>query len=143
MTTGQILFFSGIALLMISIGLTILFVVKKPQYHPENEAFVIDSSGTQKRVNGYPTDPLTIRRDSKGKTVGSSARKMVSADDTEWMSQAVNSAEDTLPLMATVSPGDKTLLLRSEQASKDGTVLLEETEMLADESVLQDTTVML
>ena len=143
MTTGQTLFFSGIALLMISIGLTILFVVKKPRYHPENEAFVMESSGTQKRVNGYPTDPLTIRRDSTGKTVGSTARKMVSADETEWMSRAVNPAEETLPLIKTVSPGDETLLLRSEQATKDGTVLLEETEMLADESVLQDTTAML
>lgn len=63
MTTGQILFYSGIGLLVLTIVLAIIFAIKKPQYKPGNAAYTAANGSTQKLRNGYPTDPLTIRRE--------------------------------------------------------------------------------
>jgi len=64
MTTGQLVFCSGLILLGLTIITTIIFIVKKPQYHPENAAYSgADGKSTQKLRNGYPTDRLTIRRE--------------------------------------------------------------------------------
>lgn len=64
MTTGQLIFYSGMGLLVLTIILGIIFCIKKPRYIPENAAY--DATGdrrTQKLHNGYPTDRLTIRRE--------------------------------------------------------------------------------
>ena len=37
MTFGQILFYSGIGLLGLTIILTIVFIIKKPKYTPESD----------------------------------------------------------------------------------------------------------
>lgn len=60
MTTGQMLFYSGVGLLVLTILLAIVFLVKKPQYIPEQVGVGPDGSNqTQKLRNGYPTDPVT------------------------------------------------------------------------------------
>jgi len=62
MTSGQILFTSGLVLLALTVVLAIIFALKKPQYKPENEA-VKDSLNTQKLRNGYPTVQVATQRD--------------------------------------------------------------------------------
>lgn len=65
MTTGQLLFWAGVALLMATIILAAIFVMKKPVYHPENAIYAGSTGQTQKLRNGYPTDRLTIRREQE------------------------------------------------------------------------------
>lgn len=65
MTTGQILFYGGTALLALTVVLAIIFIIVKPKYKPEGGTY--DGAGpdiTQKLLNGYPTDRMTIRRES-------------------------------------------------------------------------------
>lgn len=63
MTTGQIVFFSGVALLALTIILAIIFIIRKPKYMPGNAIYGEADRNTQKLHNGYPTDRLTIRRE--------------------------------------------------------------------------------
>lgn len=57
MTTGQILFYCGAALLGLTLILLIIFLIKKPKYEPETAAYdgVVGPNGTQNFRNGYPT----------------------------------------------------------------------------------------
>lgn len=60
MTTGQMVFYSGVGLLVLTILLGIFFMIKKPQYIPEHaELTPGEPHQTQKLRNGYPTDPVT------------------------------------------------------------------------------------
>lgn len=64
MTTGQIIFYSGIGMLILTVILGIVFWIKRPRYTPESAAdFSADGQKTQRLRNGYPTDRLTIRRE--------------------------------------------------------------------------------
>lgn len=64
MSTGQLVFYSGVALLFFTIILGIVFWVKKPQYIPANAAYDGGTDrNTRKLRSGYPTDRLTIRRE--------------------------------------------------------------------------------
>lgn len=64
MTIGQLLFYGGAALLGLTVLLAVIFIIKKPKYTPETAAYVgTDPGRTQKLINGYPTDRMTIRRD--------------------------------------------------------------------------------
>lgn len=65
MTTGQLLFYGGAALLGLTVLLAIIFIIKKPKYTPETATYAgTDPGKTQKLINGYPTDRMTIRRES-------------------------------------------------------------------------------
>lgn len=65
MTPGNMLFISGAALLGLTVILAIIFLIKKPKYTPESAAYDDMAPGrTQRLLNGYPTDRMTIRRDS-------------------------------------------------------------------------------
>lgn len=64
MTTGQIVFYSGVTLLALTIILAIIFIIRKPKYIPGNAVYGEADRNTQKLHNGYPTDRLTIRRES-------------------------------------------------------------------------------
>lgn len=56
MTTGQLLFYSGAALLGLTLILLIVFLIKKPKYEPESAAYgAVGPNGTQNFRNGYPT----------------------------------------------------------------------------------------
>lgn len=64
MTTGQVIFYSGVGLLVFTIVLGIAFWLKKPQYIPENAAYDQGADkNTRKLRSGYPTDHLTVRRE--------------------------------------------------------------------------------
>ncbi len=60
MISGELIFYSGAGLLVLTVLTAIVFYVKRPQYVPENVAF--DERGsTQRFQNGYPTARLTKR----------------------------------------------------------------------------------
>ena len=62
MTTGQLLFYGGAALLGLTVLLAIIFIIKKPKYTPETAAYSgADPGRTSSFLNGYPTDPMTVR----------------------------------------------------------------------------------
>lgn len=63
MTTGHLLFYSGIALFALTVILAIIFTLKKPKYEPTSAVYTGADGGTQKLRSGYPTDRLTIRRE--------------------------------------------------------------------------------
>lgn len=56
MTTGQLVFFSGVGLLIVTLIVGIIFMVKKPTYKPENPVHCT----TQTRYMSYPTNDLTV-----------------------------------------------------------------------------------
>lgn len=65
MSTGQLMFYSGFALLNLTIIIAVIFLLKKPTYIPENAVYKNAGIGhTQRRQNGYPTERETIRRES-------------------------------------------------------------------------------
>lgn len=62
MTTGQMMFYSGAGLLVLTVLLAVFFAVKKPEYIPENAAHTpAGPQQTEPLRNGYPTDPVTRR----------------------------------------------------------------------------------
>ena len=66
MFTGQLAFYSGVALLFFTIILGIIFWVKKPQYIPENATYDGGTDrNTRKLRSGYPTDRLTVQKEEK------------------------------------------------------------------------------
>ena len=83
MTTGQLLFYGGVALLGLTVVLAIVFLIAKPKYKLEVEAHQGGDTGrTQPLLNGYPTDRMTVRRESKM----AEAAKPNSGQETEMMS---------------------------------------------------------
>lgn len=64
MTTGQLLFYAGVALLGATVILAIAFLIKKPKYVPESATYSTSDNATISFRSGYPTDRMTIRRDS-------------------------------------------------------------------------------
>lgn len=63
MTTGQLVFFSGVGLLGLTVILAIIFAIKKPAYHPEAGIASAETGATGKLTNAYSTEKMTIRRD--------------------------------------------------------------------------------
>lgn len=123
MTTGELVFYSGIGLLALTVILAVLFAVKKPQYHPENAALLPGDGRTAPLRNGYPTDRLTVRRDRAG-TAGPTER--IAAEKT------APTAQETLPLSG------KTALLSEETVplSEETALLTEKTVPLAEQTTL-------
>ena len=92
MTTGQLLFYGGVALLGLTVVLAIVFLIAKPKYKPEVEANQGGDAGrTQPLLNGYPTDRMTVRRESAKTAEGSKTDR---GQETEMMSDDL-----TIPMM--------------------------------------------
>lgn len=125
MTTGQIVFFSGVALLVLTIILAIIFIIRKPKYIPGSAIYGEADRNTQKLHNGYPTDRLTIRREP--------ARSI--NPDTAVLSggTARSTAEQTEKLMGTAAlPESETEKLQEGTVPlPDGTAKLQQTEETA------------
>lgn len=69
MTTGQIVFWSGIASLVFTILLVIFFAVKKPQYQPDGGVDTQWDTGNTRRLrNGYPTDSVPVPAQAEDET---------------------------------------------------------------------------
>lgn len=112
MTMGELIFACGLGLLGLTAFLAVLFLVKKPRYIPEEAVYAEQVSSETKRLrNGYPTDPLTVRR--------TASRKAAPAKETADTA--------TLPLpQETALLEDQTVLLQEGSAGTDETVLLEQ-----------------
>ena len=68
MSTGQLVFYGGAALLAVTILLAVVFLIRKPVYTPEKAVYDgAAQNRTQPFRSGYPTDPLTVRRDTPEK----------------------------------------------------------------------------
>lgn len=120
MTPGSIVFFSGVGLMGLTLILGTVFIIKKPKYTPEREVYNEQVAQATRRLrNGYPTDPLTVRREPVRKTVP--------------IEESVNTV--TLPLQqVTEMLVEQTVLLREGTVSGGETVLLDEqTEALIEE----------
>ncbi|MCI9332957.1 MAG: hypothetical protein HFG05_12460 [Oscillibacter sp.] len=64
MTTGQLLFYSGLVLLGLTVITAILFLLKKPKYIPENVIYEEMKTGhTQRLQNSYPMERVAICRE--------------------------------------------------------------------------------
>lgn len=122
MTPGSIVFFSGVGLMGLTLILGIVFFIKKPKYTPEKEVYNAQAAQATRRLrNGYPTDPLTVRREPANKTVP--------------IEEGVANA--TLPLQQeTEMLDEQTVLLQEGPVSGEKTVLLDErTESLMGEEM--------
>ena len=87
MTTGQLLFYGGAALLGLTVLLAIIFIIKKPKYTPETAAYAgTDPGRTQKLINGYPTDRMTIRREP---VQTATTEKIEQSSETELLSETL------------------------------------------------------
>lgn len=128
MTTGQLLFYSGAALLGLTVILAIIFIIKKPKYIPESAAYDGTAPGkTQRLRNGYPTDHLTVRRESVKQPSPETAvlsEKMESImDTTEKLVATTAKLPDTAALDAQET---EKLTEQLHHPSEDATVLLQE-----------------
>lgn len=67
MTTGELVFFSGVGLLLFTLVLAVIFAIKRPRYMPEELSHDQNPLGnTQKLRSGFPTEAVT--RERAGKT---------------------------------------------------------------------------
>ena len=89
MTTGQIVFYSGVALLVLTIVTAIVFLIKKPKYIPEKAVYGAAASNvTQRLRNGYPTEQVTIRRETVQSPVSREEQltELIGEEETELLS---------------------------------------------------------
>lgn len=114
MTTGEILFYSGVVLFVITIITAIVFSIKKPEYRPEKEIYRLNEAGTEQLMNSYPTNPLTVRRkttQSNEQLIHNSKHEndttvLLENDETELLEDA---GQETVLLDAIVD--DETIML--------------------------------
>ena len=123
MSTGQLVFYGGAALLAVTILLAVVFLIRKPVYTPEKAVYDgAAQNRTQPFRSGYPTDPLTVRRDTPEKK----------AEETLPL------AEETVPLTQETPPlRDETVPLAEETVplTEETVPLTEETMPLTEETV--------
>ena len=123
MSTGQLVFYGGAALLAVTILLAVVFLIRKPVYTPEKAVYDgAAQNRTQPFRSGYPTDPLTVRRDTPEKKV----------------EETLPLAEETIPLTQETPPlRDETVPLAAEAVLpvQETMPLTEETVPLTEETV--------
>ena len=123
MSTGQLVFYGGAALLAVTILLAVVFLIRKPVYTPEKAVYDgAAQNRTQPFRSGYPTDPLTVRRDTPEKK----------AEETLPL------AEETVPLTQETPPlRDETVPLAEETVplTEETVPLTEETMPLTEETM--------
>ena len=138
MTTGQLVFYSGVGLLALTILLAVVFAVKKPRYDPETAGLGPGSGSTRKLRSGYPTDPLTIRREGGAASAAGTehlpedpaqpgtVRLVEEAED----GTAVLPEEETTPLPEGPSPKGTVPLAQEKEPEhlEVGTMVLSESE---------------
>ncbi len=130
MSTGQLVFYGGAALLAVTILLAVVFLIRKPVYTPEKAVYDgAAQNRTQPFRSGYPTDPLTVRRDTPEKKA---EETLPLAEETVPLTQETPPLRDeTVPLAAeAVLPVQETVPLTEETVP-----LTEETVPLTEETV--------
>ncbi|MEY8316983.1 hypothetical protein AALB19_06620 [Oscillospiraceae bacterium 50-58] len=87
MTTGQMVFYSGVGLLVLTIIVALVFLIKKPKYIPETAVYGdAVSNVTQRLRNGYPTERVTIRRET-AQSQPEQGTELIAGEETELLSQ--------------------------------------------------------
>ena len=142
MTTGHLLFYSGIALFAFTVILAVIFALKKPKYDPTSTASTGGDGGTQKLRSGYPTDRLTIRREpvipgtvlldqSPAASIRPATERLAQETEvlpaTEPLTQQTELLPDTEPLPAT-----EPLPQQTEPLPQQTEPLPQQTEVLPD-----------
>lgn len=163
MSTGQLIFYSGVGLLVLTIALGIVFWLRRPQYIPENADHDEDpSKNTRKLRSGYPTNRLTVRREPKHPIISETAvlhestaqLGAVQGDtppDTEVLSdaellqaqQTEKFAVETAPLADETLPlthGEDTIPLYDRATFPGGETEILDSSMLADGTEKHDAT---
>ena len=99
MTTGELVFYSGVGLLAFTVLLAVIFLIKRPKYVPESLSHIPDGTGgTQKLRSGYPTETMTHERVSGGAAAPSTPGRAVSPQP------AAPDGEGTVPLEQGTAP---------------------------------------
>ena len=118
----------GVGLLLLTIILAVVFAIKKPKYSPESA--VVDGDGrTTPLRNGYPTEPMTIRRDSAPKEHthrGQVTEVMSAPDETVLMDPGA----DATPMGTQLLPAETELLPAETE------LLPQETQLIGEETAL-------
>lgn len=83
MTTGQLLFYSGAALLAVTIILAVIFWKKKPEYHPENAVY--EFAGMQKTQKLRSPSAPTAQQPPEQETAKATELMETSLVETELM----------------------------------------------------------
>lgn len=90
MTTGQMVFYSGVGLFVLTIIVALVFLIKRPKYIPEKAVYGAAASNvTQRLRNGYPTEQVTIRRETVSSPADreTQATELIGDEETELLSQ--------------------------------------------------------
>lgn len=142
MTQGQMVFLSGVILLIATIILAIIFLIKKPRYSPEK--FNGLGSGASSRFrNGYPTDRLTKRYPSESEAP---VQPATLGEETARLKESSELAEETERLIETSEFEEETDQLQGisdsyiEEEYSQELDSTEKTESLQDSSVLSEKT---
>lgn len=100
MTTGELVFYSGVGLLAFTLLLAVVFLIKRPKYVPENLSNIQDGRGsTQKLRSGYPTETMTHERAG-----GGSGGAASSGAAREQQAASTPAAQGTVPLEQGATP---------------------------------------
>lgn len=138
MTTGQLLFYAGAGLLLATVILAVVFAKKKPQYRPENAA--VFESQTVPLRNGYPTEPVTVRRESEKKSVSIKIQQEKEPESTPAVPATVLPDQNTAPLQE--DERGTVPLEAGERFSRKTDALTEKTERLHTETELLETEIL-
>lgn len=88
MTTGQMVFYSGVGLLVLTIIVALVFLIRRPKYIPEKAVYGEAASNvTQRLRNSYPTERVTIRRETVPADRETQATELIGSEETELLSQ--------------------------------------------------------
>lgn len=88
MTTGQMVFYSGVGLFILTIIVALVFLIRRPKYIPEKAVYgAAVSNATQRLRNGYPTEQVTIRRETVPADRETQATELIGDEETELLSQ--------------------------------------------------------
>lgn len=120
MTTGQLVFYAGVGLFILTVVLAVWFWIKKPEYDPGGAAYMDGAAATQRLRSGYPTDRLTIRcQTAETCSLDTAAleedHQKKSEDQTELLSEtAASQGTERLSESSTERSENRTGLLTSE-----------------------------
>lgn len=129
MTTGEIIFYSGLGLFGATALLAIIFWLIKPRYRPESVVYESGSQETRKLRNGYPTDPLTIHGDPPAKPTGPVTNPSKDEgnesyngelDETSTPDKEISSPPQTAPVAGTGTIPLQEIVQGGEEASPTG-----------------------
>ena len=122
MTTGELVFSSGVGLLLFTLVLAVIFAIKRPRYMPEELSHEQNPPGnTQKLRSGFPTEAVT--RERAGKT-----EKIIEQGTIPLQQDTIPLQQDTIPLQQDTVPleQDTVPLEQGTVPLEQGTVPLEQ-----------------